>query len=77
MPVLSVQLDFYSTALDPVIRMLQFAGVIVIALAAARLWSLWRLCGFEMSWRYRIGNGLIAAGLIGLVGGLVGFDVNY
>lgn len=81
-PVLSIQLDFYSTALDPVIRTLQIAGVVVIALAAVGGWNLWRLCISEASWPARVGNGLIAAALIGLVwvgviGGLISFNLNY
>ena len=81
-PVLSIELDFYSTALDPVIRTLQVAGVLVIALATVGLWNLWRLCGTEASWTARIGNGLIAAALIGFVwigviGGLISFNLNY
>jgi CubicO group peptidase (beta-lactamase class C family) len=81
-PVLSIQLDFYSTALDPVIRTLQIVGVIVIALAAVGGWNLWRLYTTEASWPARVGNGLIAAALIGLVwigviGGLISFNLNY
>jgi CubicO group peptidase (beta-lactamase class C family) len=81
-PVLSIQLDFYSTALDPVIRTLQVVGVMVVALAAVGLWNLWRLWGSDASWTARIGNGLIAAGLVGLVwtgviGGLISFNLNY
>ncbi len=82
LPVVSVQLDFYSTALDPVIRALQIAGLIVVALAAKGAWCLWRLSSFEQSWWYRMGNGLIVAALFGLVwigfiGGLIGFNLNY
>ena len=81
-PVLSIQLDFYSTALDPVIRTLQITGIAVIALAAVGCWNLWRLCGSEVSWTARVGNGLIAAALVGLVwigviGGLISFNLNY
>jgi CubicO group peptidase (beta-lactamase class C family) len=82
LPVLSVQLDFYSTGHDPLIRTLQLAGLVVIALAAGGIWSVWRLCRLEGSWLYRIGNGLVAAGLVGLVwigfiGGLISFNLNY
>jgi CubicO group peptidase (beta-lactamase class C family) len=81
-PVLSIQLDFYSTALDPVIRTLQIVGVIVIALAVVGGWNMWRLCTTEASWTSRVGNGFIAAALIGLVwigviGGLISFNLNY
>jgi hypothetical protein len=82
LPVLSVQLDFYSTAHDPLIRTLQLAGLVVIALAAAGLWSVARLCRLEGSWPYRIANILIATGLVGLVwigfiGDLISFNLNY
>ena len=81
-PALSVQLDFYSTAHDPLIRTLQIAGLIVIALAVAGIWSVWRLFKMGSTWPSRVGNGLIAAALVGLVwigfiGGLLGFNLNY
>jgi len=80
-PVLNVQLDFYSSALDPVIRTLQLAGVVVPVLAVVGIACLWRLWS-GVSWPARIGNGLIAAGLVGLVwigiiGGLISFNLNY
>jgi CubicO group peptidase (beta-lactamase class C family) len=82
LPVLSVQLDFYSTAHDALIRAMQLAACVVIALAAGGIWSAWRLCRLEGSWPVRIGNGLIAAGLVGVVwigfiGGLISFNLNY
>lgn len=82
LPVLSVQLDYYSSALDPVIRMLQIGGVIVVLVAVAGLWSIWRLRGVQQFWVYRVANGLIAIALLGLVwigviGGLIGFNLNY
>jgi CubicO group peptidase (beta-lactamase class C family) len=82
LPVLSIQLDFYSSAHDSLIRTLQLAGLIVIALAAGGIWSVWRLCRFASSWLCRIGNGLIGAALLGLiwigyVGGLLSLDLNY
>jgi len=81
-PVLSVQLDFYSTAHDGLIRTLQLGGVIAIVLAAAGVWSVWRLFRARVSWPSRVGNGLIAAALLGLVwigfvGGLISFNLNY
>src|SRR6185437_3379719 len=82
LPAMSLQLDVYSTGLDPVIRALQILGVIVIGFAGVGLWSLWRLCRAQTSWPSRIGNGLIAAALLGLVwigfvGNLIGFNLNY
>lgn len=80
-PVLNIQLDFYSSALDPVIRTLQLVGVVVVVLAAVGMGCLWRLAP-GLSWPARIGNGLIAAALVGLVwigiiGGLISFNLNY
>jgi CubicO group peptidase (beta-lactamase class C family) len=82
LPVLSLQLDFYSASLDWVIRALQFAGAVVIALSAVGIWSVWRLSRLESSWLPRVGNGVIAAAMLGLVwigviGGLISFNVNY
>jgi hypothetical protein len=80
--VVSTQLDFYSTAHDSLIRTLQVAGLVVVAFAAAGLWSLWRISTIGATWPARIGNGLIAASLLGLVwigfvGGLISFNLNY
>ena len=73
---------FLSTGLDATIRALQLAGLIVIALAAMSIWSFWRLWRLQPPWLYRLGNGAIAAALLGLVwvgltGGLLGFNLNY
>jgi len=82
-PVLSVQLDFYGKAHDPLIRTLQLGGILVIAAAALGVWTLWRLCRPQASsWPTRIGNALIAAALLGLVwigfvGQLMSFNLNY
>ena len=82
LPVLSTQLNLYSSGLDPVIRALQIAGVIVIAMAGVGLWSFWGVCRQGSSWFPRIGHAAIAAALLGLlwigvIGGLISFNVNY
>ncbi len=82
LPVLNVQLDFYSTRLDPVVRTLQVGGVIVLAAAVIGAWSFGRLYRLEASWPARIGNAATAAALAGIVwigfmGGLIGFNLNY
>jgi hypothetical protein len=56
--------------------------VVLVVFAAGALWSVWRLRGWHPSWWVRIGNGLIAAALLGLVwigivGGLISFRLNY
>jgi hypothetical protein len=82
MPALSVQLDFYGRAHDSLIRALQVAGLLVIVAAAAGLIAGVRIFALRVSWPAKIGNGLIAAALLGLlwigvIGGLVGFNLNY
>lgn len=81
-PVLSLDLQVYSAALDPVVRTLQFAGLAVIAAAAVGLWSVWRLFQLEVSIRYRLWSGALAASMlgvawIGFVGKLISFNLDY
>ena len=82
LPILSTQVDFYSTAHDPLIRTLQLAGVVVSAVAAGGIWSGWRLCRLPGSRPFRLGSGLIVVGLVGLtwigvIGGLISLNLNY
>jgi CubicO group peptidase (beta-lactamase class C family) len=82
LPLLGAHYEFYSTAHDPLIRALQLAGVVLVVLAAGALWSVRRLRRWQPSRWVRIGNGLLAAGLLGLVwigivGGLISFRLNY
>jgi len=81
-PLVNLEMDLYSTAHDLRVRVLQMTGLIVIALAGAGIWSFWGLLRSGATWTSRIGHGLIAAALVGLVwigfvGGLIGFDLNY
>jgi hypothetical protein len=81
-PILSLQIDFYTTAHDGLIRFMQLTGLIVMALAVVGVFSYWRLLKCGVSWPSRIGNGLIAAALvgvvwIGLIGQLMSFNLNY
>ena len=81
-PVLHVQIEHYDEALDPTIRTLQIAGMVVLVLAAAGLVCLFRLWRAGGTWAQRLGNGLIAAALLGVVwtgllGHLIGLDLNY
>jgi hypothetical protein len=82
LPVLSLQLDFYHAGRDPLIRTLQIAGLVLIVSAVGAIYATWRLGRLAPSWPSRIGNALIGAALCGLiwtglVGGLIGFDLNY
>jgi CubicO group peptidase (beta-lactamase class C family) len=82
MPVLSVKLWVYSTRLDPVVRALQIAGLLVIAAAGVGVWSLWRISGLQRSRWVWIRNAALAAALLGVVwigfaGKLFSFNLNY
>jgi CubicO group peptidase (beta-lactamase class C family) len=81
-PVLSLDLQIYSAALDPLVRTLQLAGLAAIAAAAVGLWSTWRLFRLEVSIRYRLWNGALVAAMLGIVwigfvGKLISFNLNY
>ena len=81
-PVLSLDIQIYSAAFDPVVRTLQFAGLAVIAAAAIGLWSTWRLFKVEASMPCRLWNGALAAAMLGIlwigfVGKLISFNLNY
>jgi CubicO group peptidase (beta-lactamase class C family) len=81
-PLLNTELDFYSSSLDPVVRALQFAGLLAIAAAALGVWSAWRLSRLNIPRTSRAWGWIVAAGLLGIVwigfmGGLFRFSVNY
>jgi hypothetical protein len=81
-PVLSFNLEFYSTRLDPVIRILQVAGILAFAAAAVGIWSALRLARLNVPRFLRIRAFIAAAGLLGVVwiaviGGLARLSVNY
>jgi len=81
-PVLSLGLWVYSTRLDPVVRALQLAGLLVIAGAAVGIWSLWRISKLRASRMAWVRNTALAAALLGVVwigfaGKLFSFNLNY
>jgi CubicO group peptidase (beta-lactamase class C family) len=81
-PVLSVSLWVYSARLDPVLRALQLAGLVVIAAAAAGVWALWRLSRLQSTRIAWVRNAAVAAALLGILwfafmGRLLSFDLNY
>jgi CubicO group peptidase (beta-lactamase class C family) len=81
-PILSTQLEFYNAGLDPVIRTLQFAGLIVIAAAVLGVWSAWRTMKLGATLGTRIRNILVAVALLGVVWiaftyKMISFSVNY
>ena len=81
-PVLSLELWVYSTRLDPVVRALQLAGLLVIAAAAIGIWSLWRISKLSASRMAWVRNTALAAALLGIVwigfaGKLFSFNLNY
>jgi CubicO group peptidase (beta-lactamase class C family) len=82
-PVLGLELQVYSVALDPVVRTMQWAGVGAIAAAAVTIWSIWRRWRLEpISALHRTRYVLLALAMLGIVwigflGQLISFDLNY
>ena len=82
LPVLSTQLEFYSAGLDPVIRTLQVAGLLIIAAAALGVWSVWRTMKLGATRGTRVRNIVVAAALLGVAWiafmvKMISFSVNY
>jgi CubicO group peptidase (beta-lactamase class C family) len=81
-PVLSLDLDFYSSGLDPVVAILEAAGVLAIAAAVLGIWSAWRLSRLRVPrklpfWGFVTAAGLLGVVWIGFIGGLIRFSLNY
>jgi hypothetical protein len=81
-PVVSVSLWVYSWRLDPVVRILQLAGLVVIVASAVGLWALWRISRLQSSRIVWLRNAALAAALMGIVwigfaGKLLSSNLNY
>jgi CubicO group peptidase (beta-lactamase class C family) len=81
-PTLNLELDFYSSSLDPVVGTLEAAGLLAIAAALLGIWSAWRLSRLSVPRRLPFWGFVTAAGLLGVVwigtiGGLIRFSLNY
>ena len=81
-PTLNLELDFYSSSLDPVIGTMEAAGVLAIAAAVLGIWSAWRLSRLNIPrklpfWGFVTAAGLVGVVWIGIIGGLIRFSLNY
>jgi CubicO group peptidase (beta-lactamase class C family) len=81
-PTLNLDLDFYSSSLDPVVGTLEAAGVLAIAAAVLGIWSAWRLSRLNVPrklplWGFVTAAGLLGVVWIGFIGGLIRFSLNY
>jgi CubicO group peptidase (beta-lactamase class C family) len=81
-PTLNLELDFYSSGLDPIVGTLEAAGLLAIAAAALGIWSAWRLSRLDIPRKLPLWASVTAAGLlgvawIGFIGGLIRFSLNY
>ena len=81
-PTLNLELDFYSSSLDPVVGMMEAAGVLAIAAALIGIWSAWRLSRLNIPrklpfWGFVTAAGLVGVVWIGFIGGLLRFSLNY
>jgi CubicO group peptidase (beta-lactamase class C family) len=81
-PLLTNDLQVFSTHLDPVVRMMQLAGLLVVAAAGVGIWVAWRMFQTDSTWLSRLWNVAVAASLLGIVwiafmGNLLSFNLNY
>ena len=81
-PTLNLELDFYSSGLDPIVGTLEVAGLLAIAAAVLGIWSAWRLSRLNIPrklpfWGFVTAAGLLGVVWIGLIGGLIRFSLNY
>ncbi|HSZ07349.1 MAG TPA: serine hydrolase [Steroidobacteraceae bacterium] len=81
-PTLNLELDFYSSGLDPIVGAIQVAGLLAIAAAVLGIWSAWRLSRLNIPRRLRVWGFVTAVSLlgvawIGIIGGLIRFSLNY
>ena len=82
LPTLNLELDFYSSSLDPVVGALEAAGLLAIAAALLGIWSAWRLSRLNIPrrlpfWGFVTAAGLLGVVWIGFIGGLIRFSLNY
>ena len=81
-PTLNLELDFYSSSLDPIVGTLEVAGLLAIAAAVLGIWSAWRLSRLDIPrklpfWGFVTAAGLLGVLWIGFIGGLIRFSLNY
>jgi len=81
-PTLNLELDFYSSSLDPIVGTLEVAGLLAIAAAVLGIWSASRLSRLNIPrklpfWGFVTAAGLLGVVWIGFVGGLIRFSLNY
>jgi hypothetical protein len=81
-PLLTNDLQVFSTHLDPVVRMMQLAGLLVVAAAGVGIWVAWRMFQTDSTWLSRLWNVAVAASLLGIawiafMGNLLSFNLNY
>ncbi len=79
LPIVSNHLEAYSDGLDLHIRILQVAGLLVIAAALAGIWA---ACQKSQKWTAAVGHVLTAAALVGIawiavITKLISFNLNY
>jgi hypothetical protein len=82
LPALSLQLQFYSYRLDPLVLAMECAGILPIAAAAVGIWAAWWIFMHRAPWTSLIGTIFVSAALLGIVwisfmGGLQGLNLNY
>ena len=81
-PLLGTQLQVYGGALDPVVGALELSGFVIVLLAGLSVFAAWKMLRSGATWLTRIwsvAEGLAMLGLVwlGVIGGLIGYNLNY
>lgn len=66
-PILSNDLDGYNDTLDPQMRLLQFAGLVLILATGGAVWSAWQTIRKPGGIGTKIGRALVALALLDIV----------
>jgi hypothetical protein len=81
-PVTRLELQIYNKPLDPVVLGLEVSGFVALLLTAVSFWFARSLFRLDFSWMSRVWSvgilaGLVGVAWIGVVGHLVGVNLNY
>jgi CubicO group peptidase (beta-lactamase class C family) len=81
-PALGGHVEAFGRSLDPVVAVLQLTGFLTIIAALAGWWSVWRTVRADATWLSRVWTVIVALALsgvvwLGMIGKLIGLNLNY
>lgn len=81
-PILSIQVTVYHSGIDWLVGLLQLSGLLAIGAAGAGIWVAWRMrqvasTGWTRGWSVLVALALLGVVWLGIVGQLIGWNLNY